>query len=70
MGQKESNVQISKACMFQTEQEQKITPDENLAFSKFPVLKTQKKNITSSLSLFEGLMCNFTTNLLASKEIE
>lgn len=55
--------------MFQTEQEQKITPDENLAFSKFPVLKI-KKNITSSLSLSEGLMCNFTTNLLASKEIE
>lgn len=43
MGQKESNVQISKACMFQKEQEQKITPDENLAFSKFPVLKTKKK---------------------------
>lgn len=43
MGHKESNVQISKACMFQTEQEQKITPDENLAFTKFPVLKTKKK---------------------------
>lgn len=28
--------------MFQTEQEQKMTPDENLAFSKFPVLKTKK----------------------------